>query len=1007
MMKSLLYLCVLAMPIYGWTQSRQITGKVTSAEDGSALPGVNVIIKGTTTGTVTNMDGAYVLVAPAGNQVLVFTFIGLRTEEVDIGNRTTVDIKMGSDIRQLTEVIVTGLGQQEKLSYTGSISEISSEDIVDKPVASIDQALQGSIAGLQLSSTSGTPGAVQDIRIRGRSSITAANDPLFVIDGVPVISGENNRSTSTGDLNVLATLNSNDIESISVLKDAMATALYGARGANGVIIITTKSGKSGKPVITFSAQSGVVSKAVDGPKMLNSAQRDEMYYEAVANAGYTATVEEAKEEYPNSWDGETDTNWGKVLTNDDARTQRYDVSLNGGFDRSNYYASMGYFQQDGPNLGIDYERVTGKFNIRTSIGEKASIENGITGGYNKQNGQLEGAAYFGNSELAKLFLAPWFKPYNDDGTPNISYPSSIFNPLFIMRNDVNRKEQTRVLNNTVFRLDLLNNLQFSSTLGLDYLITEELYYRNLIHGDGVDVDDYGNDGETYAYTTRNFNWAWRNMLSYDVNIGSAHKLSVRGIYEAQQNKYYTVGVGGMAIAAEGLIYPTTTATPNAASGYRSDWGINSITGLAEYSFLDKLFVTASLRGEGNSRFAPNKRWGAFYAVGTSWLLNKESFLNSVRWLDLAKLRVSYGKTGNTGVGLNKYQPLLAYDGTYSGSAAVYPSQIGNEDLTWEKSRSINIGVDIALLHKLSFTVEYFSRTSYDLLLNVPLSRTTGFSSQWRNTGEMVNKGIEGTLNLNVLNKGDFDWKVGMNFTSVDNEVTKLPRSPDGEEIGITGSTRIVTEGEAAYTWNMRTWAGVDTETGAPLWYVNGRNGETTSSYSAAEVVTQGASALPTIYGGISTNIEFKGIYLSGLLYYSTGNKTYDIWSSYTQSDGRYTYSYNAYARQYNHWRQPGDVAPNPKNIYGNSSSSNSTSSRFLYDGDYLRLRDITLGYRFPKGILSNLKMSNASIYVKGYNLWTKVYDDNLEFDPEVRADGELDLNAVPLKTLVFGINVGF
>lgn len=1008
MKKYLLYVAmIMCCPAVVLAQTQRVSGSVLLIDDDSPLPGVSIVVKGSAVGTTTDAKGNFTIEVPSNANTLVFSFIGLATQTVDINGRDRINVAMATDVRQLSEVVVTGVGERSRESYAGSITTVGADKIADRPVATIEQVLQGSVAGLQLSASSGTPGSVQNIRIRGRSSITADNEPLYVIDGVPVVTGENDISTSTGGLSVLSSLNPNDIENISVLKDATATAIYGARGANGVVIITTKKGKPGKPVVSFSAQYGTVSRAVEGPRMLNAAQRDELYYEGLVNAGYATSIDEAKTLYPSDWDGVTDTNWGDELTNGDARTESYDISIRAGNDKSNYYSSIGYFKQDGANVGSDYKRLTGKFNVSTMLGERLSLDNATSGAYTLQNGQLEGSAYFGNPELGKLFLSPWDKAYNDDGSINTDLSSSVFNPLYIAANDINRKSQARVINNTSLKYEFTDNLKFTSTIGLDYILTEELYYDNRVHGDGVDVDDSGNDGQSYAYTNRNFNWVWKNMLEYSVDLPEGHSLNFKGIYEAQKNKFNTIGTGGVAIAADGLYYPSSVATPDYASGYDNDWGINSVTGMANYAFNEKLFFDATLRGEGNSRFSPGNRWGLFYSVGAAYVLSKESFLSDVSWLQLAKLRTSYGKTGNAGISLNQYQSFLTYSGSYGGSAAVYPAQLGNTELSWEKSNSLNIGLDAELLDRVTLTVEYFTRKNYDLLLDVPLTRTSGFNTQTQNVGEMVNKGLEVSLGVDVIRSQKLKWNVSMNLTNVHNEVTKLPKTSDGEEIGITGTTQIVTEGEAAYTWNMKTWAGVDPQTGSPLWYVNGHDGETTSTWSQATAVTQGASALPTLYGSLNSHIEFKGIYLSGSLYYSTGNKVYDQWASYTQSDGRYTYTYNGYARQYDRWQQPGDISENPKNVYGNTSLSANASTRRLYDGEYLRLRDVTIGYNFPRALLSSLRLTNLGVYVRGTNLWTKTTDENLEFDPEVKPDGELDLTAPPLKSVVFGIKLDF
>jgi TonB-dependent starch-binding outer membrane protein SusC len=980
---------------------RAVTGVVREGETNSPLPGVNVLVKGTANGTTTDADGKFTLAA-ADNDILVFSFIGMETQEITIGNQTSIQINMVANTRQLAEVVVTGYGDRSASSFTGSAVTLGTEKIRDVPMPTVDQALQGNIAGLQLAATSGTPGSVQDIRIRGISSINASNDPLFVIDGVPVVSGENVRETSTGTLSVLSALNQNDIENITVLKDAGATAMYGARGSNGVIIITTKKGKAGKPSLNVSAQYGSVDRAVEGPQMLNAAQWDELYYEAIVNAGYSATIADAKDDYPSGWDGVTDTDWRDVVANDKAKTLSYDISLNGGTDKTTYYTSLGYMKQDGINLGSNYERYSGKVSVNHIFTDKLSISNTLTPSFVEQNGQLESSAYFANPDAAYMFTWAIDKPRNDDGTPNLNLGTSTYNPLHTYKNNIRRREQVRVLDAMNLSYKFLDNLTFTSVLGMDYLVTEELYFYDKNYGDLAD-----DGGGSYMYNNRNFNWTWKNMVDYSWQLNQSHKLDFKLVYEAQKNSYKTVAAGGVGFAADDLYYPTSVGTIDYGSGYVNDWAINSILGVVNYTFKDNIFVDATLRREGNSRFAPDQRWGTFYSLGASWVFSDEAFMDGLDWLSNSKLRVSYGKTGNAGINLNEYQATLAYTNSYNGIAGATPGQFGNNRLSWENSNAFNVGLDFGVFERVTGTAEYFQRTTYDLLLDVPLTRTSGFSSQRQNFGEMVNKGYELTLSADILKGDGFKWNVGFNYTKVENEVTELPTDGSGNEIGITTGTRKVTVGEPAYSWYMRTWAGVNPDTGAPTWYLAGKEGDVTSTYATAALSTQGANSTPTHFGGINTKIDFKGFYASASLYFSGGNKVYDTWGGYTQSDGRFTFGVaNGYATQYDRWKQPGDLAKNPRNVYGNTSTSASNSTRRLYDGDFLRLRNVTIGYNFPKTLLSAIHLTSANIYVMGTNLWTKTYDKNLEFDPEVKADGFLDLNAPPVTTMVFGLRLG-
>lgn len=1007
MKKFLLFFLMLAVLLTNQmlAQDRAVTGTVTSADDGSAVPGVNVVVKGTTNGGVTDIEGNYKLTVPGGQgTTLVFSFIGMVTQEIEIGSRSVIDVQMVSDFQQLSEVVVTGYGTVQKNAYTGSASLVNSSSIEDKPFTSLDQALQGNVAGLQMSATSGTPGSDQNIRIRGVSSITANNEPLYVIDGVPVVSGTNAQNTAFGNLSVLSSINPNDVESISVLKDASATAIYGARGSNGVIVITTKSGVEGKPKFSFSAQRGTLDRAVEGPKMLNSAQWNELYYESLVNAGYATDAAQAESLYPSGWDGVTDTDWRKAIARDKAISQSYDISVNGGSSKTNYYASLGHFKQDGVNLGTDYQRTSGKLNLSQEVNKVFSFSTSINGSFVEQNGNLEGSAYFSNPDAAYLFTWPIDKPRNDDGTPNLNLGTSTYNPIYNAEHQIYNRKQSRVVSSSSFIFNIIEGLKFTSQIGLDYLVTDELQYRDGVYGDGASVGGY-----SYADYNRNFNWNWKNIIDYSWRINEDNKLSFKAVYEAQKNQYYTVGTGGIGIAADGLYYPNSVATPDYASGYLNDWSLISIMGLVNYTFKGNVFIDGTLRREGNSRFAPAHRWGTFYSLGASWVFSDEAFMQGVsNWLSTSKIRASYGKTGNAGVGLNQYQALLSYDAAYNSNAGAYPaSNPGNTLLSWENSTTLNFALDFGFIDRINGSFEYFIRENSDLLLDVPLSLTSGFDTQTQNVGTMVNKGLEITLSADVISTDDFKWNLGLNATSVHNEVTELPVDANGEEIGITTSTRKVTVGEPVYSWFLRTWAGVDSQTGEPLWYIDGE-GATTSTYTDANQALQGNSATPTFYGSVNTRFDFYGVYLTASMYYSTGNSVYDSWAYYTQSDGRFSFNVaTAYARQYDRWQQPGDVAPNPQNIYGNTSSSNSGSTRRLYDDTYWRLRDVTLGYNLPKELVSKAKLSGVNVYVRGTNMWTKVKDPLLEFDPEIKADGFIDLNAPPLKSVVFGLRVDF
>ncbi len=995
MFKKLLFMAfAMFLSVCAYAQSGTITGEVTDAETGEALIGATVYIESIQKGAQTDIDGMYTISSvPAGTYTINISYVGYEsfTSEVQVGSGTvTLDAQLSVDLVGLDEVVVTGFGTIDRASFSGTVASVSADQLENVPVASVDGALQGKAAGVQITASSGTPGAVQDIRIRGISSINAGTDPLFVIDGVPVVSGNISTNGATSSLGFLSTLNSSDIESITVLKDAASTAPYGARGTNGVIVITTKEGRRGSTTYSVSAQRGYNNKAVNGPDPLNAEQWDEIYQQAYGVAS--------------PWDGQTNSNWEKAATNENALQQEYSLSARGGNDVTNFYASGSIFDQEGTTVGTEINRATGKFDITHRLDERVRINNRTTGSFVEQDGILEGAGYFGSPVLAKYFMLPIDPVRNSDGTYNIdNLSNAIYNPLYTQENDIDRNRTARILNNTQVDIQILENLQFTSKFAVDYLVSEEKNYNNIFYGDSDDES-----GRVDDYWLRNFNYVFQNNITYNFTPNVDNSFVFKLFSEIQKNSRFEVGGSGEGIAAPGLINLATTANPVAAFSESSDWAVASFTGLMNYGWSEKIFADGSIRYEGNSRFGEDYRWGTFYSIGLAYVLSEEDFIQDLDFIDFLKVRASYGLTGNSAVGLNNYQATVNYQGSYYGNPAIQTDNLGNNKLSWEKANTYDIGLEFELVDKVSGSVTYFRKNSYDLLFNVPLSRTTGHNSQTQNIGELYNQGVEIEANFDVVRTRDFAWNLGGNITLLENEVTKLPTDANGEDIEITTGTRYrAVEGFAVDSWFMRGWAGVDPDNGDPLWYTDGTKSATTNDYNAAEAFYQGANAQPTTFGGINTRVDVKNFYVSADLYYSFGNKVYDTWAFINSSDGRFTFLYNQYASQYDRWQQPGDNALNPRPTSGNARLTAATSSRFLYDGDYLRLRNLNVGYNIPARALQQIGLKSATVYFLGQNLWTHTFDDLLEFDPEVRADGFLDLNAAPLQSLTFGIKANF
>ncbi len=1022
MFKKLLSIALaLFVSVSVYAQSGSLTGKVTDNQTGEPIIGATVYIESLQKGAQTNIDGEYTVSSiPVGTYDVVISYIGFKSHRttVEVGTgAVTLDAQLDIDLVGLDEVLVTGFGTIDRQSFTGAASSVSADRLESVPVASVEQAFQGKISGVMVSSATGTPGAVQTIRVRGISSVNAGTTPLYVIDGVPVISGSNATSSSTSSLGVLAGLSSSDVESITVLKDAVSTAPYGARGTNGVVVITTKSGRSGNTVYTLSAQAGINSRAVDGEKGMSAKDYDRFVNDAIINtfgsldnAFGPGTTSALKAYY--GWDGEHEANWGDVVRTENAMQQEYTLSARGGNDNTNFYVSGGYFNQEGQTIGTELDRIHGSLDISHRLDNRVKLSNSTKGSFVEQNGILEGAGYFGSPILAEYFMLPIEKPRHDDGTTNITeLNGSLFNPIYIQDNDITRKRNIRVMNNTALDINIAQNFSFTSRLGLDYLLGEEKYYRNILYGDADDLSGSVND-----ITNRNFNYVWQNTLSYIYSPNSDNRFNLKAITETQKNNHFYLDAYGSGIAAPGLYNLNTTAVPEGVWSSVTDWASQSFTGMVNYGFKNKLFVDANLRYEGSSRFAEDKRWGTFWSVGLGYVLTEEDFLKDNDVLNYLKLRASYGKTGNANVNINSYQAVVGF-GSYNDTATIQTSGLGNKFLTWETANSLDLGAEFELFNKVSAEVTYFRKDSKDLLFAVPLSRTTGHTSQTQNIGALYNQGLEIEANIDVIRTRLFKWNIGGNFTALKNEITELPQDANGEDIEIKSSTQWrAVVGYPVDAWYMKEWAGVDPDNGDPLWYKDDGNGgrTTVNTWNDADSYYQNASAMPTKFGGLSTRFDIENFYVSADLYYSFGNKVWDSWATYMRSDGEFALSFGQYARQADYWTPNNRNAENPKPFYqtprnsdGVPTLASNASSRYLYKGDYLRLKTVNVGYNIPGKYLKDVGLQSATVYFVGQNLWTYVFDDALNFDPEVKSSGTFNLNSLPLKSVTFGVKVNF
>lgn len=508
---------------------------------------------------------------------------------------------------------------------------------------------------------------------------------------------------------------------------------------------------------------------------------------------------------------------------------------------------------------------------------------------------------------------------------------------------------------------------------------------------------------------RNFNYVTQNSLAYNFKVAQ-HSFDVQGLVEYQKNRRNFLTGFGQNLPADGLYYLDTAPGSQAVGGFFDDWSSISYLGMLNYNFDGKYVLDATFRREGSSRFAASNRFGSFWSLGAAWNIHREAFLSGNEIVNQLRLRASIGESGNSQIDINRFQNLLSYDANYNGLGAVYPSQYGNENLSWEMNKNYDLGFDFGLFeNRVSGSFAYFNKKTYDLLQTVPLSYTSGHAGQVYNAGTVVNKGIEIELSADIIRGKDFSWSISGNYATVENEVIALAKDSDGEDINIITGTRAVEVGQPIYAWRMRKWAGVDPQTGRPQWYLNGKDGELTTNYFSAKEEYQGGSAMPTFTGGLSTNLEFKGFFLNASVYFAGGHKVFEDWAFYTQHSGVYTtLYYNGVQDMMSRWQKPGDVTDYPRMVYNATGDNASrTSTRFLYDGDYIRLKDITLGYNIPNRFVEKTGLEGIRVSLRGANLLTWVKDEGLKYDPEVRADGFTMLTTPPTKSVSFNVNLKF
>lgn len=1016
MKKLMLFFFLIFTGFYCYSQV-QISGKVTNAETGEPIPGASVVVKSDQSiGTTTNMDGDYSLEVPSEAEALIFSFVGMQETEEPIEGRSTINIEMQPAVQEMEEVIVLGYAERGKNQITGSAKQIGGEALEAIPVESVERALQGEISGVDIRTNSGTPGAMQDIRIRGMGSLNASNQPLIVIDGVPANSGNFNETNEDAytSLSKLSSLNSSDIESFTVLKDASATSAYGARGSNGVIVIETKKGKKGDVAFNVQSRYGFSDNAVEGRTFLSGEQRFTLYKEAIHNS-FDVPEDEAWEfaqdnaltgvsQFQHWIDNDRpDISWKEAVRNEKAPLININASARGGTDISSFYASLGYNKTEPTVVGDPFERISGLLNYQRDLRENLNFRSKINVSNTIQNPLLEQAAYYANPHGAPIFMPNVFNPYNEEGEPNIDIPPLVYNPIYLAEHDINYNDMTDITGMLNLEWEIVDDLTFETNLNGNYSVVNTFGFGNRNYGDYEDQN--GNVSEELS---RIFNVVFQNSLNYKFSIDDKHHVDITALQETQKNNDRYMWGYGENFPRDGLIYLDNAPSNQETGSNFYDWINVSYLGMVNYNYQGKYILDLTYRREGSSRFAKDNRFGNFLSVGAAWNMKQEDFMAGVDALSTFRVRGAYGTSGNNAIGINNYQPLMAFDARYEEKGAFYPVQIGNTGLTWEKNKNYDVGIDFGLFDEsITGSFAYYNKETYDLLQEVPLTRTSGFSNYYSNVGAMVNKGIEFELDWQIVMSEDFNARIGGHFSTNENEVTELAKDAAGDPMVIPEFANRTDIGHPAREFYMRKWAGVDPETGKAMWYINDESDETTKNYYEAEKQWMGASPLPTYSGGFNAHVDYKGLYLDFNVMFSGGNMIRETWTEYYMNSGYYPIALLQGAEELmDRWQEPGDETDVPKQVFASDVSAE-PSSRFLYEGDFIRVKGITLGYNLPENICSSIGTDAIRIYARANNYFTWVKDDDLKHDPEVRSSGVTTLTTPPTKSIVFGLNLKF
>ena len=995
-----------------------VEGTVSDQSDGAPLPGATVILVDTNYGTATDADGYFEFTdVPEGTYTLRITFVGYvpLQRSIDVNQDLNLNLSLSMDQQSLSEVVVTGYGSVVREQMTGNISSVSARQIEEIPVNSFESALQGQASGVFIQRGTGKLGQGINIRVRGTSSVSASSQPLYVIDGIPITAES---QSTTADTNPLADINPDDIESIDILKDAAAAAIYGSRAANGVVLVTTKRGQAGATQVNVSLERGV-SSPTNKKEWLNADEYIELFTEAaerspfgdLSGPGYLEPVWFDFFAQGTDWrNREIDTNWQDEAFQD-AHNTDLNVQVSGGTEDTRFFISGGVSDQVGITRGDEFNRMNARLNLDHTASDRLTV--GMNLGVTRtENIRISNDNAFSTplQAVAQPPISPAYTPqfengdltgFSDEPNENTLY----YNFLRHVQGVDNNQTVFRNVGNLYADYSILPNLQFRSELGLDLLFQNEDYFADRNTNVGENTNGYGDSRivNIVNYTTNNY-------LTWDTQFAEDHKLSAVAGMSYQSSDRYLTFVSGTNFPTDSFTKLASAADITGGSTTQTVFRFLSYFARSNYTFKDRYLLAASARVDGSSRFGENSRYGFFPSVSAGWIMTREDFMQDVNFLTFLKLRVSYGLTGNANIG--NFPSRGLYGGTgYAGLSGLTPSQTPNPDLKWERTAQYNFGLDFELVgDRISGEVDYYIKETDDLLLNVNVPATSGFTSQLQNVGELENKGFEFVLNTHNL-VGQFQWSSNFNIAFNNNKITDLD-----DQVITGGFLNRAVEGEPIAVMFGKEYAGVDPDNGDALYYLHSEDGKdydagTTNDYSAANDVVIG-DPNPDFIGGLGNRFSYKNFDLNVLLQFVYGNDIYNGGGRYQSANG--DFFDNQTKKQLDRWQEPGDVTDVPEaRLFGGNGSN--PSSRYIHDASYLRLKNVVLGYTLPQSALNRLNLRRVRFYVTGVNLLT--FTDYPGWDPEVNTDlysqsdnlniGNEFYSVPQARTISFGVNIGF